>query len=159
MEPRGSVPLWSFALQDAAKSDSETMISRGSNPLRTHFDKRCLIIGFNRPSNRTGMGCVAFLGAQHYMGFVAPSIRTCKATRLSSQAKTIGEAIRKRRLDLGLRQVEVTEIIGGNEVDIVNGKRDMAVARSLILRAKHPIQCTKPTVTRKLLREHCPWCY
>ena len=36
--PRGSLPLLSFALQNAAKSDSETMISRGSNPLRTPFD-------------------------------------------------------------------------------------------------------------------------
>jgi transcriptional regulator with XRE-family HTH domain len=34
--------------------------------------------------------------------------------------KTIGEAIRKRRLDLGLRQVEVAKMIGCDEMSIVN---------------------------------------
>jgi len=37
--------------------------------------------------------------------------------------KTIGEAIRKRRLDLGLRQVKVAKIIGCNELTIVNWEK------------------------------------
>ena len=46
LEPRGFTPLLSFTLQNAEKSNSETMISRGSNPLRTHFITRPSIIGF-----------------------------------------------------------------------------------------------------------------
>jgi hypothetical protein len=38
LEPRGFTPLLSFALQNAKKSNSRTMISRGWNPLRTLFD-------------------------------------------------------------------------------------------------------------------------
>jgi DNA-binding XRE family transcriptional regulator len=37
--------------------------------------------------------------------------------------KTIGEAIRKRRLDLGLRQIDVAETIGCNEMTIVNWEK------------------------------------
>ncbi len=37
--------------------------------------------------------------------------------------RTIGESIRKRRLDLGLRQIEVARIIGCNEMTIVNWEK------------------------------------
>lgn len=37
--------------------------------------------------------------------------------------KTIGEAIRKRRLDLELRQIDVAKIIGCNELTVVNWER------------------------------------
>ena len=38
LEPMGFTPLLSFALQKAAKLGAETMISRGLNSLRAHFD-------------------------------------------------------------------------------------------------------------------------
>ena len=37
--------------------------------------------------------------------------------------KTIGEAIRKRRLDLSLRQIDVAEIIGFDEITVVNSEK------------------------------------
>lgn len=37
--------------------------------------------------------------------------------------RTIGESIRKRRLDLGLRQIDVARIIGCNEMTIVNWEK------------------------------------
>jgi len=37
--------------------------------------------------------------------------------------KTVGEAIRKRRLDLGLKQTEVAKLIGCNELTIVNWEK------------------------------------
>src|SRR5579864_5880421 len=37
--------------------------------------------------------------------------------------KTIGEMIRKRRLDLGLRQVDVAKIVGCDEMTIVNWEK------------------------------------
>lgn len=41
----------------------------------------------------------------------------------SAEPTTIGEAIRKRRLDLGLRQIDVAEAIGCNEMTIVNWEK------------------------------------
>ena len=40
-----------------------------------------------------------------------------------AKPRTIGEAIRKRRLDLGLRQADVAEIIGCNQMTIVNWEK------------------------------------
>lgn len=40
-----------------------------------------------------------------------------------AKPKSIGEAIRKRRLELGLRQVDVAEIIGCNETTVVNWEK------------------------------------
>ena len=40
-----------------------------------------------------------------------------------SNPKTIGEAIRKRRLDLGLRQIDLAKIVGCNEMTIVNWEK------------------------------------
>jgi DNA-binding XRE family transcriptional regulator len=37
--------------------------------------------------------------------------------------KTIGQAIRKRRLDLDLRQIDVAKIIGCHELTIVNWEK------------------------------------
>lgn len=37
--------------------------------------------------------------------------------------KTIGEAIRKRRLDLGIRQIDAAKIIGCNEMSVVNWEK------------------------------------
>ena len=43
--------------------------------------------------------------------------------------KTIGEAIRKRRLDLGLTQTEVAKLIGCNEMTIVNWEKGHTAPR------------------------------
>jgi DNA-binding XRE family transcriptional regulator len=43
---------------------------------------------------------------------------------------TIGEAIRKRRLDLGLRQIDVAESIGCNEMTIVNWEKGHTRSRT-----------------------------
>jgi transcriptional regulator with XRE-family HTH domain len=43
---------------------------------------------------------------------------------------TIGEAIRKRRLDLGLRQIDAAESIGCNEMTIVNWEKGHTRPRS-----------------------------
>lgn len=40
-----------------------------------------------------------------------------------AKPRTIGETIRKRRLDLGLRQIDVAEIIGCNETTLVNWEK------------------------------------
>jgi DNA-binding XRE family transcriptional regulator len=40
-----------------------------------------------------------------------------------SDPKTIGEAIRKRRLDLGLRQIDVASELGCNEMTVVNWEK------------------------------------
>ena len=37
--------------------------------------------------------------------------------------KTTGEAIRKRRLDLGLRQIDVAKVVGCNELMVVNWEK------------------------------------
>ena len=37
--------------------------------------------------------------------------------------KTVGEAIRKRRLDLGIRQVDAARIIGCNVMSVVNWEK------------------------------------
>ena len=39
--------------------------------------------------------------------------------------KTMGEEIRKRRLDLNLRQIDAARIIGCDEMTVVNWRRDM----------------------------------
>ncbi len=46
-----------------------------------------------------------------------------KVNGYPTQPNTIGEAIRKRRLDLGLRQADVAEIIGCNQMTIVNWEK------------------------------------
>src|SRR5205807_2647308 len=46
-----------------------------------------------------------------------------QVTGYPSDPKTIGEAIRKRRLDLGLRQIEVANLVGCNELTIVNWEK------------------------------------
>ena len=43
--------------------------------------------------------------------------------------KTIGEMVRKRRLDLGLRQIDVAKVIGCDEMSIVNWERGHTVPR------------------------------
>jgi hypothetical protein len=43
--------------------------------------------------------------------------------RYPSDPKTIGEAIRKRRLDLGLRQIDLAKIVGCNEMTVVNWEK------------------------------------
>jgi transcriptional regulator with XRE-family HTH domain len=43
--------------------------------------------------------------------------------------KTIGEKIRKRRLDLGLRQIEAARMIGCDKMSIVNWERGHSVPR------------------------------
>jgi transcriptional regulator with XRE-family HTH domain len=43
--------------------------------------------------------------------------------------KTIGEAIRKRRLDLGLRQIDVATLIGCDETTVVHWEKDRANPR------------------------------
>jgi DNA-binding XRE family transcriptional regulator len=40
-----------------------------------------------------------------------------------AKPRSIGEAIRKRRLDLGLRQIDVARIIGCNQMSIVNWEK------------------------------------
>ena len=39
------------------------------------------------------------------------------------EVKTIGDAIRAQRLDLGLRQIEVAQLLGCNEMTIVNWEK------------------------------------
>ena len=43
--------------------------------------------------------------------------------------KTIGEMIRKRRLDLGLRQIDVAKIIGCDEMSMVNWEKGHSTPR------------------------------
>jgi transcriptional regulator with XRE-family HTH domain len=43
--------------------------------------------------------------------------------------KTIGDQIRKRRLDLGIRQIDAARIIGCNEMSIVNWERGHTLPR------------------------------
>jgi len=43
--------------------------------------------------------------------------------------KTIGEAIRKRRLDLGLKQTEAAKLIGCNELTVVNWEKGHTAPR------------------------------
>jgi transcriptional regulator with XRE-family HTH domain len=43
--------------------------------------------------------------------------------------KTIGEEIRKRRLDLGIRQIDAAKIIGCDKMSIVNWERGHTVPR------------------------------
>ena len=40
-----------------------------------------------------------------------------------AKPKTIGEAIRKRRLDLGLRQIDVAKIIRCNQMSVLNWEK------------------------------------
>jgi DNA-binding XRE family transcriptional regulator len=40
-----------------------------------------------------------------------------------SKPRTIGEAIRKRRLDLGLLQIDVAKIIGCNQMTVLNWEK------------------------------------
>jgi transcriptional regulator with XRE-family HTH domain len=44
--------------------------------------------------------------------------------------KTIGEEIRKRRLDLGLRQIDVAKIIGCDEMSVINWEKGHTSPRS-----------------------------
>ena len=44
--------------------------------------------------------------------------------------KTIGEQIRKHRLDLGIRQIDAAKIIGCNEMSIVNWEKGHTQPRS-----------------------------
>ena len=44
LEPRGSVPLLSFALQNGQKTAVHAMISPGSDPLRTLFDNGAYLL-------------------------------------------------------------------------------------------------------------------
>jgi DNA-binding XRE family transcriptional regulator len=53
---------------------------------------------------------------------IGPYLATVKG--YPANPRSIGEAIRKRRLDLGLRQVDVAEIIGCNEMTVVNWEQD-----------------------------------
>jgi DNA-binding XRE family transcriptional regulator len=46
-----------------------------------------------------------------------------KAKGYPTQPTTMGEAIRKRRLDLGLRQTDVANSIGCDEMTIVNWEK------------------------------------
>ena len=39
------------------------------------------------------------------------------------EVRTVGDAIRARRLDLGLRQIEVAELLGCNELTILNWEK------------------------------------
>lgn len=43
--------------------------------------------------------------------------------------KTIGEMIRKRRLDSGLRQIDVARIIGCDEMSVVNWEKGHTTPR------------------------------
>jgi transcriptional regulator with XRE-family HTH domain len=40
-----------------------------------------------------------------------------------AKPRTVGEAIRKRRLDLGLRQIDVGKIIGCNQISVLNWEK------------------------------------
>ena len=61
------------------------------------------------------------------MGFVAPQgPYFTQVKRSPANPKTIGEMLRKRRLDLGLRQVEVAKMFGCDEMSVFfweNGQR------------------------------------
>jgi transcriptional regulator with XRE-family HTH domain len=46
------------------------------------------------------------------------------------EVKTIGDAIRKRRLDLGLRQEDVAKIIGCDQMSVLNWEKGYANPRS-----------------------------
>ena len=46
-----------------------------------------------------------------------------KDKRYPKELTTIGDAIRKRRLDLGLLQRDVAKIIGCNEMSVVNWEK------------------------------------
>src|SRR5207244_11008985 len=75
------------------------------------------------PRYPQGHGCVAFCRAT-LRGVRCPiGPYLVRVNGYPAKPRTIGEAIHKRRLDLGLRQVEVAEIIGCNELTIVNWEK------------------------------------
>lgn len=52
------------------------------------------------------------------------------ATGYPEAPKTIGEAILKHRLDLGVRQIDAARIIGCNEMSVVNWEKGHTSPRS-----------------------------
>ena len=70
--------------------------------------------------------------------------------RYPSDPKTIGEAIRKRRLDLGLRQIDVANLIGCNEMTVVNWEKGYTnPRRDKIERVKKFLAPFKPLSTKQ----------
>jgi len=64
------------------------------------------------------------------MGFVASvEPHYIRVKGYSTEPRSIGEAIRKRRLDLNLRQVDAAKSIGCNEMTIVNWEKGHTVPR------------------------------
>jgi len=53
-----------------------------------------------------------------------------RAKGYPANPRTIGEAIRKRRLDLGLRQVGVAKLIGCDKTSVVNWEKGHTTPRS-----------------------------
>ena len=90
------------------------------------------------------MRCL-FVG-QRYMGFVALTDHTSHGLKgYPSDPKTIGEAMRKRRLDLGLRQIDVANLVGCNEMTVVNWEKGYTNLRpDKIARVKRFLASFKP---------------
>ena len=59
----------------------------------------------------------------HFGGFVPPGPCFKARTGYPEIPKTIGEAIRKRRLALGMRQRDAARIIGCNVMSVVNWEK------------------------------------
>jgi DNA-binding XRE family transcriptional regulator len=57
----------------------------------------------------------------------------CQVKRYPATPKSIGEMIRKRRLDLGLRQIDVARIIGCDEMSVVNWEKGHTSPRSTLM--------------------------
>ena len=75
---------------------------------------------------------VAYLEQQGFVAFCWATLRRVRCphgpyftekTGCPASPKTVGEMIRKRRLDLGLRQKDVAEIIGCDTMTVLNWEK------------------------------------
>jgi DNA-binding XRE family transcriptional regulator len=123
VEPSPFTPLLSLTADFQQKWQPKMLISPGTNPLQTHFV--IWLYEWVHICHLTASAWVrCLLVGQHFMGVrcpIGPYLATVKG--YPAKPRTIGEAIRKRRLDLGLRQIDVARIIGCNQLTIINWEK------------------------------------
>lgn len=95
VEPRGFIPFLSFALQNAEKPGFETMIYRGSDPLRTHFVTRTIKTRSGEAfypvlSSNSDPGKIHGVEAVHNRGAGAAQFRTTSWTIVLACAEEDG---------------------------------------------------------------------
>jgi transcriptional regulator with XRE-family HTH domain len=80
-------------------------------------------------NNRKGMGSLPFCQATLRGVRCRWGPYATEKKGYPSSPKTLGEEIRKRRLDLNLRQIDVSKIIGCDEMTVVNWEKGYASPR------------------------------